>query len=266
MEMTENPSEWIELEELRAIYDSASDELRNKLGLKLEDINGVTCSVSSAEPSIIINRCFVTDQNALTSVDTIKKVKQLYADAGVKEFFLHVTHCTAEIVQSLGQAGMVKSRGWMKFIRDTSPAVARNPDLDIRKIGPEHAEDFARIVVPCFDMKEESIPLVASIVSHPNYHLYVGFEGDTPAATGALFFKEGIGICDWGATHPDFRGRGFQGAMLARRINDGIEMGATNLYTATGEDVPDDPQHSYKNIMRYGFKENYLRENWVPAS
>lgn len=92
----------------------------------------------------------------------------------------------------------------------------------------------------------------------------MGFDGETPAASGGVFYKNGIAHCDFGSTHPDFRGRGFQGALLARRINDAIQMGASKLYTATGEAVPGDPQHSYKNILRYGFEENYLRENWVP--
>ena len=261
----DNESEWIELEAHRALYQSVPDQLKSQLGFKLEDISGIICSVCSIEPSILLNRCFVTSDSMLMNVSTINTVKQLYADAGIKEFFMHVSQPTANAQANLQKAGMKKSRGWMKFKRDTQPAVARNADLDIREIGVEHADDFARIVVPCFDFTEASIPLIASAVSHPNYHIYMGFDGDTPAATGGLFYKEGIGHCDFGATHRDFRGRGFQGAMLARRINDAISMGATNLYTATGEDVPGDPQHSYKNILRYGFKENYLRENWVPA-
>lgn len=258
-------SEWIELQELYAIHESASSEIKSGLGLKLEDINGILCSISSVEPSILINRCLVIDDRALTDISTLRAVKKFYQDNAVKEFFLHVTDNNPEKTHSLEQAGMEKNRGWMKFIRNTDPATVRNPDLDISKIGPEHAEDFARIVVPCFDLSEASIPLVASLVHHPDYHLYMGFDNDTPAATGALFYKDGIGYCDWGSTHRDFRRRGFQGAVLAHRINDAINMGALNLYTATGEAVPGDPQHSYNNIMRYGFEEYYLRENWVPA-
>ena len=265
MASSADKSEWIELEVLGALYDSADETIRQSLELRFETIQGITCMVSSIEPSILVNRCFVTEQNALSKVSAVEAVKKLYSDAGISEFFLHVTHKHADTDNILEQAGMKKSRGWMKFIRDTSPASARNPDLAIRKIGPEHAEDFARIVVPCFDMTEASIPLVSCMVNHPHFHLYMGFDGDKPAATGALFYKDGCGYCDWGSTHPDFRRRGFQGAVLAHRINDAIAMGAEAMVTATGEEVPGDPQHSYKNIMRYGFRENYLRENWVPA-
>ena len=33
----------------------------------------------------------------------------------------------------------------------------------------------------------------------------------------------------------------------------------------TGEAVPGDAQHSYSNILRAGFAESYLRENWISA-
>jgi hypothetical protein len=32
----------------------------------------------------------------------------------------------------------------------------------------------------------------------------------------------------------------------------------------TGEAVPGDPQHCYSNIMKRGFAETCLRENWIP--
>jgi len=260
-----NQSEWIELEEMKAIHACAAGETGARLGMQLEDINGIVCSVSSAEPSILLNRCFVKDEKALTEVAMIEAVKRFYLENGIREFFLHVVNNSPDMTRCLEQAGMKKSRGWMKFIHNNEPVTARNTDLDIRKIGPEHAEDFARIAIPCFDLTDALLPLIVSLVHHPDYHLYMGFDNDRPAAAGALFYKDGTGFCDWGSTHRDFRGRGFQGALLARRINDGLSMGANAIYTATGEAVPGDPQHSYKNIMRYGFREYYLRENWVPA-
>jgi hypothetical protein len=38
------------------------------------------------------------------------------------------------------------------------------------------------------------------------------------------------------------------------------------IFTETGEAVEGDPQHSYKNILKAGFKESILRQNYSPAS
>ncbi len=75
-----------------------------------------------------------------------------------------------------------------------------------------------------------------------------------------------VAALDWGATHPGFRRRGGQTAVLAARIRFALEQGCETICTMTGEAVPGDPQHSYSNIMKSGFAEAYLRENWIPAT
>ena len=48
-------------------------------------------------------------------------------------------------------------------------------------------------------------------------------------------------------------------------IRAALDAGCTSLVTMTGESVPGDEQHSYRNIERAGFEEAYLRENWIPT-
>jgi len=56
-----------------------------------------------------------------------------------------------------------------------------------------------------------------------------------------------------------------QTAILNVRIQAALDTACTNIVTMTGEAVPGDPQHSYSNILKRGFEEAYLRENWIPA-
>jgi hypothetical protein len=93
----------------------------------------------------------------------------------------------------------------------------------------------------------------------------MSFDGDTPAGTGALFVRDGVAWLDWGATDPAFRRRGGQQTLLARRISDALDLGCSTMITTTGKAVPGDPQHSYNNILRAGFREAFPRENWAPA-
>jgi hypothetical protein len=37
-------------------------------------------------------------------------------------------------------------------------------------------------------------------------------------------------------------------------------------FCETGEEVPGEPQHSYRNILRAGFCKGRLRCNWIPPS
>ena len=47
-------------------------------------------------------------------------------------------------------------------------------------------------------------------------------------------------------------------------IGHGYKVYDLASFTATGEEVPGDPQHSYANILRMGFEEGYIRENFAP--
>jgi hypothetical protein len=50
--------------------------------------------------------------------------------------------------------------------------------------------------------------------------------------------------------------------LLAARIDAARAAGAISLATETGERVPGEPDQSYRNIVRAGFREAYLRANW----
>jgi len=74
--------------------------------------------------------------------------------------------------------------------------------------------------------------------------------------------EDGIAELGIGATLEAARGRGCQTALLHRRIGDAAEAGCHTLLVETGERVPDRPSASYRNILKAGFDEAYLRPNW----
>lgn len=53
---------------------------------------------------------------------------------------------------------------------------------------------------------------------------------------------------------------------MAKRIETIIEMGCQHIFTETGEAVDGDPQHSYGNILRFGFEELKLRQKLKPSA
>ncbi|HUG99452.1 MAG TPA: hypothetical protein VMQ83_09790 [Gammaproteobacteria bacterium] len=56
------------------------------------------------------------------------------------------------------------------------------------------------------------------------------------------------------------------GPIVVNRVI-GLELGCRKLLTCTGEAVPGDPQHSYRNILKAGFRESYVRDNYaLPAA
>ena len=59
-------------------------------------------------------------------------------------------------------------------------------------------------------------------------------------------------------TLPEHRGKGGQGSLFAARIARARELGCTTIVTETGEQIPDRPSESYRNILRFGFEEQFV--------
>jgi len=238
------------------------------LGLSALEIGAALVSVASALPptAIVVNRAIGLGLRAPETEETVRRMVASYREAGVARFFVH-RHSDArpgELVSWLGAAGLEKARGWQKFRRGREAVPDMGTDLRIERIGPEHGMAFGRIVCAAFDLGEAAIPWLARLPGRPDWHVFMSFNGEEPAGTGTMLVRDGRAWLDFGATAPKFRRRGGQGAMLARRVRHALELGCAEMLTCTGEDVPGDPQHSYRNILKAGFREEYVRENYAP--
>jgi len=182
-----------------------------------------------------------------------------------ERFLVHVSPSAlpAELRDWLIAAGLRPFRGWVKFARGRELVTPPETSLSVRAAGPELRDDFARIACQAFGLPKETQSLTAALCGRPPWHCFVSFAGETPAGIGALYVEDGVGWLGFGATLPAFRGRGGQSAVLAARLEAALDAGCRVVITETGEAVPGDKQHSYRNISRAGFRELYLRENFV---
>jgi len=260
-------SETIEQLALQSWFNAVTPSLASDLDWSMQTIGDAQCYCSTTEPNILVNRVLGLGSTGTPTQDQLIRIRDFYQDTGVSRFFLHVIpdQMGPDGSALLEAAGYERYRGWMKFSRGQGDVGPVTTDLSIRCVGPEHAADFASIVGSAFDFGVDFQPAIAALVNDPNWHAYMSFDGDSPAGTGALYMRDGIAYLDFGATHPDFRRRGAQTGVLNTRIGDALDAGCTTIVTMTGEAVPGDEQHSYRNIQRAGLEESYLRENWIPA-
>ena len=79
-----------------------------------------------------------------------------------------------------------------------------------------------------------------------------------------MFVTEDVAWLGFGATLEAARGRGGQSAMFATRLADARAQGCRWAVTETGEETEEEPvNHSYRNMLRSGFRLAYARRNWV---
>lgn len=166
-------------------------------------------------------------------------------------------------------AGMLAARGytpgyaWVKFVRPVIAAEPVDTDLRVELIGPELGPVFAEVVAQTFGIPPGVGPRLDQLPGRPGWSCYLAFAGNLPAAAGGLHVGPAGGWLGLGSTLPEYRRRGAQAAIMAARFRRAAELGAELVVTETGENVPDRPSNSYRNILRHGFKVAYLRPNFV---
>jgi GNAT superfamily N-acetyltransferase len=252
------------LEDLNAAAEGLSGELRqHSCAIGTAYVSALGALPASA---IVANRAIGLGLGGEASTDTLDEIIDCYARAGVDRYFVHL-HPEARpsgAADWLRARGLEEARGWVKFVRGRAAPPEAATDLEVRPATPQDGPAFGRIVADAFDLGEAAAPWLARLIGRPSWHCYMSFAGGEPAGTGVLFVHNGIGWLDFGATAPAFRRRGSQGALMRRRILDALDLGCELLATETGEAVPGDPQHSYRNIVRMGFAPRLVRRNFAP--
>jgi hypothetical protein len=162
--------------------------------------------------------------------------------------------------------GFARGPALMKFVRGAHPprfAAAR--DVEVVEVTDPAQEPFGMIAATGFGLPAWASTFFASLPGHRDWRCYVARLDDATQACAAMLVQGEVAEFGIAATLEPARGRGCQLALLRRRIVDATAAGCRTLFVETGERVPGHPSPSYRNILRAGFEEAYLRPNWQRA-
>jgi GNAT superfamily N-acetyltransferase len=191
-------------------------------------------------------------------------------DAAVAAMGTEVTYyvAVAPNAEPPALAGWLQARGfepgwgWMSFHRGVEDMPAAGTSLRLVEVGPDEAEAFGRVVATGYGLPAGAATLAAR-AHELGWTCWLALDGDEPAAAAALFASEGVGYLGFAATLPEHRRKGAQSALLAARIGRARESGCDVVVTETGQLRDGLPSNSYRNILRAGFVEVAVTENWL---
>jgi Acetyltransferase (GNAT) family len=211
--------------------------------------------VASAPESRILNHAIGLGAGSSVSDDDLDAVQRFYAGMGAD----HFVAARGELAERLRRRGYVDDYAWTRFARDASRASVRATDLRVAEA--HEGGSIGEIVASAFGMPAGFAGWMSAIAGRPGWTWLVAWSGDDAAGVGALFAYGEVGWLGFGATRPEHRGRGAQGAILAGRIERARALGLRRLVTETGAPGEDGPGPSYRNILRAGFAEIEVRPN-----
>jgi hypothetical protein len=170
---------------------------------------------------------------------------------------------TGDVESWLRAHGSEPGYAWMKFVRDAHPPRFAAPELEVVELAHAGEAPFGAIAAAGFDLPAWAGEFFAHLPGRPGWHCYVARIDGRSQACAAMLVDGDVAEFGIAATLEPARGHGAQLALLHRRIADAAAAGCRTLFVETGERVPGRPSTSYRNILRAGFEEAYLRPNWA---
>lgn len=171
----------------------------------------------------------------------------------------------SDLAARLESSGLTHTSDFAKVVRSTADAPTAETSLRIEHIGPDKRDDFVAVNLGAWGVPPVFAAWFGGTVGRPGWSHYVGYDRETAVSAGALYVSENVGWLGFGATLPEYRGRGGQSAIMARRIQDAAEQGCDYVHTETGAETPENPNPSYRNMIATGFELAYLRPNYTHA-
>ncbi|MCK6620814.1 MAG: hypothetical protein HUU32_10670 [Calditrichaceae bacterium] len=249
----------------RDYYRDVPERVAKRLGVSLLDTGTASAGAVAGIDVLAFNRALGLGMEQPATESDVDGIIAFFRDAGARRFFVQLSpHAQPRNLPEILQAkGFRYYNNWVKLFRRIEPLPAAETQLSIARIGRERADIFAEIIVRAFGWPEALKPLIALPVGRPGWQHYLAYEGEKPAACAALFTQEEYAALAFAAALPEYRGRGAQSALIARRFRDAAAAGCRWMITETAEEAPGRPVASYRNMLRQGFEVAYRRANYI---
>lgn len=228
-------------------------------------VGGALAAVYRRTDVLALNRVIGFGADGDARPDRLDGLLRLYRSAGVRRFFVQVAPDAepAELPEALDVRGFRRHNRWAKLTRPAGEAPRVETDLAIERLPRDKAGAFGDLFAPELDWPRATAAWLSATVGRARWHHYAAFDGAQVVAAAALHLVGDAAWLGFAATHPAHRRRGAQAALLAKRIEAATAAGAKTLVIETGEERPERPVPSYRNVRRAGFEVAYYRDNWI---
>lgn len=246
------------------IASNASDEFRERFGLELHTIRDVVALIAPKTDMLAMNRAWLPGRDGRIAGDILEEIVETFRAKGVVKMLLHcpqwaVTDADMEMFVARG----FKSVGTMTKLVRRAEQTAHASAFTIREIDPAESVRFGEIAALGNDAPPTMIPGFNSTVGLSGWRHYLAYDGPNAVAAAALRTRGSVAWCCFAGTRPEYRRRGAQSALLARRVQDASSAGCEWVTCETLSETPERPVQSLRNMLRAGFDRAYDRLTFV---
>jgi GNAT superfamily N-acetyltransferase len=250
----------------REIWESVPGEVAAEHGIEVRRFGPVQASAVNSQAGVGMMNLVLGATSPGAVADGHLAAAAAWMNSRGVDSYVPVTPGLAETGSAkawLSENGFTPGYAWMKFVRDPHPPRFAAPEgVEVVELSDPKQEPFGMIAATGFGLPAWGSAFFADLPGRAGWRCYVARVEGEARACAAMHVHDGIAELGIAATMEPARGRGCQLALLRRRILDAADAGCRTLFVETGERVPDRPSASYRNILRAGFEQAYLRPSW----
>ncbi len=254
-----------ELAGYRSMWAAAPGDLVARHGVAVADVAGGACLAvaSQAGNPMLCHAVGVGVGREVTDGD-LDRIAAFYASRGGRYQVSAAPSATGDLGDRLLARGFRPARPWMTFHRPAGEIAGPATVLRVVEADARTASAFGAIVAAAFALPPDFAGWVARVVGAPGWTCLVALDGDVPVGAACVVVDGDAAWFGLGATLAEHRGKGAQGALFAARSQVALAAGARHFVTETGASADGEgPGPSYRNMLRWGFREAELRPNYV---
>jgi ribosomal protein S18 acetylase RimI-like enzyme len=260
--------EMVEIDAFTDLYRAAPADTATAIGLSVAAIDDAQVLAVNTVDVLAMNRVVGLAMQGESSEEHLSRVVDAVVATRSPRFFFQIAPLAGHeaLCARLETRGLRHYNNWMRLHReltDLEALPAQSPDIDVRRIGPEQADVFGRIVAAAFGYPAPLAPLTGQVVGRPRWHHYLAYEEETPIAAAAMYLNDAAAWFGFAATDAAHRRRGGQRALVLRRLRDAAAAGCRWVSIETAEDTVTRDAPSFRNLRRLGFEVAYRRPNYL---
>lgn len=240
---------------------AAPESLRDQLGLRVEHVADATLLIAPGTPMTFFNRAIGLGMQREASAEDISAIAERFRRAGSPEWRL-LWNALAQSQQMPAQMPSILAARGFAYSAATSTVKLRWGVETLLRIESEctavEASDsqailVAQSLIDTFGMPPFMVEWLLQIRGRAGWRMYAVSHGSEVVGGGCLFSSGDLAWMGWGAIAAPYRRQGGQSALIARRVEDAIALGARHIFSETGEPSAGESNPSLNNMMRCGF-------------
>ena len=251
-----------------ACTQAAAEAYGNPLEADVDREPGIPVPALGAVGFGLFNRVIGLGMGDPATDAQIDAVLASYRRRGVSSIVVEVSPGSepGDLSERLAARGLVDT-GYRQAQTWQVPALYEGPGMDaVVPLGPDDVDEFAQVNMLAWEVPAFlAVWFGATLFADDFRHFGVKVD-DRVVATGAMYVSDGIAWLGFGATLPEFQGRGMQTAILARRVHEAAALGCRLVHSETSAHTAEAHNPSLANMLATGFEHAYDKQWWsLPA-